>query len=68
VDLQQNLAWTSTKRRFAAKARSRLPMIYKATFEGLSVDSGLTDLTDLFGCSLTRTHNPYPGQSSVKSL
>ena len=40
VDLQQNLAWTSTKRRFAAKARSRLPMIYKATFEGLSVDSG----------------------------
>lgn len=40
VDLQQNLAWTSTKRRFAAKARSRLPMIYKATFENLSVDSG----------------------------
>src|SRR3569623_1744006 len=40
VDLQQNLSWTTTKDRFAAKARSRLPMIKKATFEGLSAESG----------------------------
>jgi hypothetical protein len=40
VDLQQSLSWTTTKLRFAKKARSRLPMIKKATFEGLSVDSG----------------------------
>src|SRR3569623_1292049 len=32
VDLQQNLSWTTTKDRFAAIARSRLPMIKKATF------------------------------------
>lgn len=41
VDLQQNLAWTATKLRFAAKARSRLPMLKKAMIEGISVESGV---------------------------
>ena len=47
VDLQQNLAWTYTKRRFAAKARSRLPMIYKATFERRPPKSAVSG----FSCS-----------------
>ena len=40
VDLQQNLTWTSTKWRFAGKARSRVPMVTKAVIEGLSVKAG----------------------------
>lgn len=41
VDLQHNLAWVSTKWRFAQKAKSRLPMILKARLEGLSVRTGV---------------------------
>ena len=40
IDLQQNLSWAGSKARFAAKAKSRLPMITKAVIEGLSVKSG----------------------------
>jgi hypothetical protein len=40
VDLQQNLSWESTKRRFVEKARSRIPLITKAGIEGLSVQAG----------------------------
>src|SRR3569623_301525 len=53
VDLQQNLSWTTTKDRFAAKARSRLPMIKKATFEGLSV--GDSDRSMQLRCGAART-------------
>ena len=40
IDLQQNLSWAGSKARFAAKAKSRLPMITKAVIEGLSIESG----------------------------
>src|SRR6185437_2546957 len=40
VDLQQNLAWAATKRRFAAKAKSRIPLVKKAIIEELSVQAG----------------------------
>jgi hypothetical protein len=40
VDLQQNLSWASTKKRFASKARSRIPLVKKAMIEELSVQTG----------------------------
>ena len=40
VDLQQNLSWAATKRRFAAKAKSRIPLVKKAMIEELSVQAG----------------------------
>jgi hypothetical protein len=38
--LQQNLSWAATKRRFAAKAKSRIPLVKKAMIEELSVQAG----------------------------
>jgi hypothetical protein len=40
VDIQENLSWTITKKRFEEKAKSRIPMITKAVIEGLSVKTG----------------------------
>jgi len=40
VDLTWNLSWAATKRRFILKARSRIPLVTKAVFQGLSVDAG----------------------------
>jgi hypothetical protein len=40
VDLQQNLSWAATKRRFASKAKSRIPLVKKAMIEELSVQAG----------------------------
>ena len=41
VDLQENLSWAGTKKRFALKAKSRSPMVLKAMLEGLSVSTGI---------------------------
>ena len=40
VEIQENLSWTSTKRRFAEKAKTRIPLVTKAVIEGLSVRTG----------------------------
>ena len=55
VDLQQNLAWTTTKHRFAAKARARLPILKKAMSKVclltlVSLVVGDTDQTHLGVC------------------
>ena len=40
IDIQENLSWSITKKRFECKAKSRIPMITKAVIEGLSVKTG----------------------------
>ena len=41
IDLQRNLSWAGTKRRFVVKAKTRIPMVTKAMVEGLSVQTGI---------------------------
>ena len=41
IDLQRNLSWAGTKRRFVLKAKTRIPMVTKAMVEGLSVQTGI---------------------------
>jgi hypothetical protein len=41
IDLQRNLSWAGTKRRFVMKAKTRIPMVTKAMVEGLSIKAGI---------------------------
>jgi hypothetical protein len=40
VDIQDNLSWAGTKKRLEGKAKARIPLITKATIEGLSIKTG----------------------------